>query len=375
MKTKYKIIKHAIKSKILEGAIVPHQKISSESEMMDQFGVTRHTVRLAIGELVSEGWLYREQGSGTFCADRDAQQNKQLLRPPHKSIAIITTYISEYIFPSLIRGAESYLSEKGYHVSIFNTNNNHEQEKRILETIITGNYQGVLVEPTRSGYANPNIIYYLTLAKLKIPYLMLNATYEELEPISIEVDDVQGGYKQVEHLLKLGHKEIVGLYKTDDAQGKKRLKGYIKAHRAYQVPINPKNIITFNTDEFDEAYQSLERLFNEEAPPTAVAGYNDQLIVLCLDLFRNMGVEIPEDLSVVGFDDSILTEISEVKITSIKHPKSIMGTDAARLIISLIDKQNGLHNKEIESILYDVELIERNSTRRLTDNKEIEVIS
>ncbi|WP_347835786.1 GntR family transcriptional regulator [Gracilibacillus sp. JCM 18860] len=73
MQTKYNIVKQAIKSQILDGTYQPHQKISSESELMKQFGVSRHTVRLAIGDLVNQGWLYREQGAGTFCADRSRE--------------------------------------------------------------------------------------------------------------------------------------------------------------------------------------------------------------------------------------------------------------------------------------------------------------
>src|SRR5699024_11481121 len=78
-----------------------------------------------------------------------------------KTIAIVTTYISDYIFPSIIRGAETYLSENGYNVSIFSTNNNHETEKRVLEKIISQGFDGVIVEPTQSAMSNPNINYYL----------------------------------------------------------------------------------------------------------------------------------------------------------------------------------------------------------------------
>src|SRR5690625_7496735 len=98
MTTKYNIVKRAVKSKIIDGTYIPHQKISSESELMKEFGVSRHTVRLAIGDLVTKGWLYREQGSGTFCADRSKINNGQNLGN-QKKIAIVTTYISDYIFP------------------------------------------------------------------------------------------------------------------------------------------------------------------------------------------------------------------------------------------------------------------------------------
>jgi len=98
MKTKYSIVKDSIKSKILDGTYQPHQKISSESELMKEFGVSRHTVRMAIGDLVTKGWLYSKQGSGTFCADR-TESEFQMKANHSKNIAIVTTYISDYIFP------------------------------------------------------------------------------------------------------------------------------------------------------------------------------------------------------------------------------------------------------------------------------------
>src|SRR5690625_2032428 len=139
MTTKYNMVKQAVKSRILNGTYTPHQKISSESELMKEFGVSRHTVRLAIGDLVTKGWLYREQGSGTFCANRSETED-QLNGSNSKNIAIVTTYISDYIFPSIIRGAEKYLSENGYNVSLFSTDNNHETEKNVLETILSQNF-------------------------------------------------------------------------------------------------------------------------------------------------------------------------------------------------------------------------------------------
>src|SRR5690606_10366304 len=96
--------------------------------------------------------------------------------------------------------------------------------------------------------SNPNIIYYLELERLGIPYLMINAYYEELEPVRIIMDDEKGGFLQTEHLINLGHKKIVGCFKTDDTQGIKRMKGFLKAHRQYQIPIEPGNIITYETE-------------------------------------------------------------------------------------------------------------------------------
>ncbi|MFB5661294.1 GntR family transcriptional regulator [Alteribacillus sp. HJP-4] len=372
MQTKYNRVKQAIKSKILDGTFRPHQKIGSENDLMKQFDVSRHTVRLAVGELVSQGWLYKEQGAGTFCADRSTVQ-KGIDQGSSKNIAIITTYISNYIFPSIIRGAESYLSNQNFHVTLLSTNNNHMNEKHFLERIISQNFDGVIIEPTRSAVSNPNINYYLNLERLGIPYLMINAYYEELEPLYIAMDDEKGGFMQTDHLLKAGHRNIGGFFKTDDLQGIKRMKGYVKAHRANKVPMEPNNIITYNTEEKrTKPLEELKRLLSSSSSmPTGIVCYNDELVVRLLDVLRERDLQIPSDLSIVGFDDSFLARASEVKLTTIKHPKSKLGETAGKLMLDMIKRSSGTQrNKmpELEPIIFEPELVERNSTRPLNNS-------
>jgi len=370
MSTKYTKVKTAIKSKIIDGTYTPHQKISSEYELMKEFDVSRHTVRQAIGNLVTTGWLYREQGSGTFCADRSTINDKKP-QTSQKNIAIITTYISDYIFPSIIRGAEARLSEEGYQVSIFSTNNNQENERIILEKILSQNFDGVIVEPTKSAYSNPNLSYYLNLERLSIPYNMIHASYDELEPASIVMDDEEGGLIQTEHLIKQGHTNIAGFFKTDDAQGTKRMKGFIKAHRKNNISINPNYIVTYTTEEKgikpSEKLENLLTALNHEI--TGLVCYNDELAMKLLDSLRKMNKKIPEDLSIVGYDDSPLADISEVKLTSIVHPKSDMGKAAANMIIEQIKSNKRNNYKNENSVVYSPELIIRTSTKNINQSE------
>lgn len=340
MKTKYSMVREYIEQKIMDGTYKPNKKIDSESELMKHFGVSRHTVRLAIGDLATEGWLYREQGSGTFCADRSTIK-EEAIRNDVKKIAIITTYISDYIFPSIIRGAEARLSEEGYQVSIFSTNNSYEKEKEILEKILVQHFDGIIVEPTKSAYASPNIIYYLELERLGIPYIMINAYYDTLEPIHLTVDDEKGGFLQAEYLIQHGHNHIAGFYKTDDMQGAKRLKGFLQAHRHYNKQVNPTHIITYDTEEKDtKPLNELERILKETpSSVTAIACYNDELAMELLNVIRNEKLTIPEDISIIGFDNSFFADISEVKLTSVQHPKSKMGKEAANKIMELIQSK------------------------------------
>ncbi|KIO67961.1 hypothetical protein B4064_1824 [Caldibacillus thermoamylovorans] len=375
--TKYSMVKNWIKSRVLDGTFEPNQKISSESELMKQFNVSRHTVRLALGDLVNEGLLYKEQGSGTFVSDR-LSKLQPITQFNKKNIAIVVTYISDYIFPSIIRGAESILSREGYQVSLFSTNNDHDNEKRILETIIEQRFDGAIIEPTKSAIANPNINYYLNLEALNIPYVMINAYYDELEPISVTVNDEKGGFLQTEHLIKSGHKNILGFFKTDDMQGMKRMKGFIKAHREYNLPINPKNIITYTTSEKNTkpAEYLNDILTSSSDRPTGIICYNDELAMKLLDVIRQINLQVPSDISIVGFDNSFLSEVSEVKLTTIEHPKTDLGIMAAKMILNLVQNGRNIKQKDenSESYVFEPELIVRYSTKKIVSDKDEKIV-
>ena len=362
MVAKYMQVKETIKSWILEGKILPGDKIGSESELMEKFEVSRHTVRQAIGELVHEDWLYRIQGGGTYCKDR---RQAHPSGASTKTIGVITTYISDYIFPYIIRGIESYTSEKDYSLLLTSTNNNVELEKKGLQNVMTKNIDGLIVEPTKSTYHNPNLNYYLNLERSGIPYVMINASYSELAAPTITLNDEKGGYIATEHLIKLGHKKILGLFKTDDLQGINRMKGYISAHRDHDFLPYPDMVISFTTEEKGTILQDKVRALlskNKDSRPDAIVCYNDEVALSILHVIRELGLSIPEDLSIIGYDDSQLALASEIQLTTVTHPKTELGRAAAEMLIKLIEKKD---KEPIESIVFEPELIIRNSTRQI----------
>lgn len=366
-KTKYSTVKEKITEWISNGKVSPGEKIPSENELVKMFGVSRHTIRQAVGDLVHEGWLYREQGAGTFCS----YQSKQLLEPSlpssafpapatnKKNIGVITTYISDYIFPSIIKGIESYLTAQGYSLTFACTDNNTEKERQCLQTMLSRQIDGLIVEPTKSSNHNPNINYYLELEQKNIPYLMINQFYPQLMPPHIIVNDEQGGFAATDHLIGLGHERIIGLFKTDDLQGVHRMKGFIRAFRENNVRFFQEMVIPFTTEEQDhEVLDKLERYFTAEAIPTAVVCYNDQLALAVLDMLRRLDLKVPDQVSIVGYDDSSLAEASEVKLTSVTHPKMHMGVEAAKWIVSAVEKKGNTP----PSFVYQPELVIRSST-------------
>jgi GntR family transcriptional regulator of arabinose operon len=354
---KYLQLKQEILSWLHTGKLKPNDQMPSENEIAEQFHMSRQTVRQTFGELEQEGWLYRMQGKGTFVSTPQTQKSRDV-----QTIGILTTYISDYIFPHIVRGAESALRARGYRLLLSSTDNDKDKEKESLNMMMSQPLSGLIIEPTKSAEGNPNLSYYLSLDYQHIPYLMINERYPEMNCPSLVVDDEEGGFKAAQHLIELGHCRIAGFFKTDDLQGINRLKGFIRAHHHYQIPLSPELVIHYTTEEKRQKpfASTMMLLGQKDERPTAFVCYNDELAVHLLEAVRTLGLQVPQDISLVGFDDSSLAMATEVKLTTLSHPKTELGSDAAELLINMIENKRVSGSEKGK--VYKPELIIREST-------------
>ncbi|UUZ90590.1 GntR family transcriptional regulator [Paenibacillus sp. P25] len=357
---KYLRLKQEILTWLHSGKLKPGDQMPTENEIAERYGMSRQTVRQTFSVLEQEGWLHRVQGKGTFVSN----PNERTRQEP-QTIGIITTYISDYIFPHIVRGAEAALRERGYRPLLSSTDNDKEREQESLKLMMSQPLSGLIIEPTRSAEGNPNLSYYLSLDYRNIPYLMINERYAELDCPCVKLNDEAGGYKAAEHLIRLGHRRIAGFFKMDDLQGVHRLKGFMRAHRELQVPLGPDRVVHYTTEEkksapFDAALAMLKAERAEERP-TAFVCYNDELAVRLLEAVRMAGLSVPQDISIVGFDDSPLAVATEVKLTTLSHPKSELGAQAAQMLMAMIEEPG----RREEGLVFEPELIVRESTRKV----------
>lgn len=356
---KYYQLKEYLKDLIQSGSILPKQKLPSESELVRQFKMSRHTVRHAFGELENEGWIYREQGKGTFCAYRGSKKERR--------IAVLTTYISDYIFPYIIRGIEETLCELGFSFSLASTGNNKQKEEECLKRLLEQDISGVIVEPTKSARTNVNLKYYQELDRRNIPYIFLHAAYPDLDSAYIIMDDVKGGFLATQHLLELGHRDVAGIFLADDLQGVRRQEGFISALQEYNVPLKERFLGNYTTEQmFSYPYHFTIGLLQMKNPPTAIVCYNDQIAIQVIEAIRRKNMKIPQDISVVGYDNSNLAMATEVKLTTINHPKDEMGKHVAHLIVDMIE---GKERKPC--FVYQPELIIRSSCSKVQDKNKV----
>lgn len=337
MASKYKTITAELRRQIEAGVYPPGSMLPVELTLCDKFGVSRQTIRQALALLADEGYIQRRQGSGSRVLDRKAQL-------PRRTVAVITTYISNYIFPSILREIESVLCENNATPTLFSTQNQIANERKILKTLLEGTPpDGILVEGTKTVYPNPNLDLYRQLMDRGIPMVFLHGVYPELQAPVYVLDDNFGGARQlVQYLYKKGHRSIMAMFKGDDLQGLQRYSGFVHALRDLNLSLDDRQVLWYNTENRDHLLS--EEIFANKLQPlwrncSAMVCYNDEVAARVIGLLTAKGLRIPEDMAVVSFDNSIYSELSSVPITSLSHGEHNVGRMAAELLIRLFNGQ------------------------------------
>lgn len=340
---KYEQVKKYLKEFIQQAELKYGDSMPTESELMAMFDVSRHTIRRALSDLINQGWLYTMQGSGTYVADPHADTNIS-----GKMIGVVTTYFKDYIFPEILSGIDDAISAEGYSILLGTTKNNNARERVVLNNMLNNQLAGLIVEPTRSVYPNQNIHLYETFKNRGIPVVFIHATYRGFETAYVIEDDEYAGYIATAHLLELGHRKIVGVFKQDDMQGHGRYQGYLKAHEAYGVPAQG-NLVQWYTTEESKAIASYERVVEWQRKHPDVTGivcYNDQIALRLLTTFERLGVQVPGDYSLVSFDNSNLAGKLGIKLTTVAHPKRRLGEKAAEVLLAMMQNPKA-HFEEV----------------------------
>ncbi|MGY4691165.1 substrate-binding domain-containing protein [Salibacterium sp. K-3] len=365
MKPKYQMIIDDIKSSIFSGDYKQDKKIPTESTLQSRYEVSRQTVRKAISELSNEGFLRTEKGSGTYVINQHPSNHPS--RADKKTICVITTYISDYIFPSIIRGIESRLNDDDFSLLLASTNNNVEQERNALETMLSFGVDGLIIEPTKSNLYNPNIAYYMSFKEQDVPIIMINAHYDELDVPFLCLDDVQSGYIATGELISKGHSGIGLIAKMDDLQGKYRMRGFIQAIGEAKLEFNPEHVLSYTTESKSELYADVKKFLTENKDTlTAIVCYNDEVGLEVANVCRELNIAIPDELSIIGQDNSYIAKNANIHLSTLTHPQEQMGRDAADWVIKKLQGTKNLPNETY----YQPDLVPGETIKELEDKMD-----
>lgn len=331
---KYKQIADELRSDILTG--IYKQSLPTEQELCEKYQVSRQTVRQALSMLQNDRLIERRQGSGSYIRESSVPAFAERM-----SIAVITTYISDYIFPSILREIESVCSAGNSTPLLFTTQNQVATERKILNTLLEmEELDGVLVEGTKTGFPNPNLDLYRKLIERGIPLVFFHGYYPELQDTIYVLDDnYQGGEMLVDYLYQKGHRNIAGIFKSDDIQGHQRYAGYAAALQKHGLPFDDNHVLWYDTELKNRI---IERFFEPDITIQTIKGcsavvcYNDEIASHVISVMTQSGVSIPGELAVVSFDNSQYSEMAVPRITSLSHGDNNVGKIAAQLLFCLM---------------------------------------
>ncbi|HJC34191.1 GntR family transcriptional regulator [Mediterraneibacter glycyrrhizinilyticus] len=355
MQKKYERIVSWVQTEIENGALSRGDKLPSENELMERFRVSRQTVRRAMEELTEKGVVEGRRGSGTYVTvnTRRYAAGKEI------RIAVMLTYVDTYIFPSIIKGIESVLSSEGCTLQIAMTDNAVEKERMLLKEFIhTQSVDGIIAETVKSALPNPNMELYREIENMGIPVLFVNSYYKELDIPHISMDDRKAGYLAAKHLAECGHTRIGGIFKADDGQGHLRYAGYTDALMEQEIKIRGDQVIWIDSEELRTMGEESAKFLKRLKGCTACVCYNDETAYKIVEIFRKAGHRVPEDLSVVGIDNSGLAKFCPVPLTSVENPVEKLGRTAAERMTWKI-----FRNEEMETVEFEPQLIMRNSVQ------------
>lgn len=347
---KYEAVSTAIMADIESGKYPAGAALPTEESLTAIYAVSRQTVRHALSCLAERGIIARRQGSGSTVLPK-----RQI--PATGKIAVVATYISDYIFPGQLRAVEEVLSENGYAAVLSATRNRVCTERSILAELLKDPVDGVLIEGTKSAVPNPNFDLYARLMEMGIPVVFFNGYYPALSgTYYVCADNAAGGAELVRHLVSRGHTRICGFFKSDDIQGHQRYSGFISELFRSGLIIPDENVFWYTTETKETLFSDPGEVLARIGENTAAVCYNDEIAFRLVECLLSAGKRVPQDVAVVSFDDSSLSRISRVPITSLSYGENNIGRIAAQKLVDI------LNGKKVGSEVVPWALVQRESS-------------
>jgi len=338
---------------IRDGKLKPGQRLPSMDDLAASCGVTKITVRRALLELKSEGLIYMRPAQGTYVAET-LPIRKQRSRNKVLTVGLISHVLTGEPGP--------------YHAEILTSLRTEMSTQKGNLVVLPSPDTGSPDISAQMGHANLDAVIILghfdsellrRIVRNGPPSVLVDFQLRGLRVDSISVDNTAGAEAAINHLVALGHRDIALILGPEDTFAtKQRLAGVRDALERAGVPLSSQRILQGNFL-LESGYEAMASLLKSNSLPTAVFCMNDEMAVGAIQaIHRLSSLELPRDISIIGFDDIIWGAATHPRLTTIRVDKNLMGRLAMERVLSATE--NGSHT--ITSTVIDPELLQREST-------------
>lgn len=358
-KALYLQIYDSIKELIDNRTYTADQQLPTEQELIRQFGVSRITVKRALDELEAAGYIYRRQGSGSFAMPRQDEAEERKEERFSDTIGFILPSFTSSGLSEYIQGASDEADSRGYRLSIHTTQESIVKEREYLQALPKGGIKGIIFYPTNAR-SNMDMLYALHMNRY--PVLTIDKQCEGLPIGSVVSDNFAGGLMAAERLIACGHRRIafvssVGLDAAPSV--KNRYFGYCQALQNNGIPTDPELTALDFLAEWGQQGDSfcaklVARLLERGA--TAIQAANDDVAVSLMRAAIQLGISVPDELSVVGFDNSDMASSFSIPLSTVEQPFYAIGRKAVEQVAHALET-----GSEATGSVLPVKWIERES--------------
>jgi DNA-binding LacI/PurR family transcriptional regulator len=342
-----------LRAAIARGAYRAGQAIPSERELCRSAGVSRTTVRRAIDQLVGEGLLYRVPGSGTYVGRQPAGEASQ----EHATLGLIVPSLANPYFGELATAIERECTRAGYQLLLGQSSLTGRSEAPYLARYAdNAAVKGVITIST--GGEIP-VASYEQLSRIGKPFLFVVRQAETVAADSVATDHIGGARELVRHLVGLGHRRIAyvgGL----GARPARHYLGYLEGLREAALPEDPQLQVQIDGADLERLGEDGTReLLGRGVEFSAVFAQIDLVAIGVLRALRAAGLRVPEDVSVVGFDNIPIAEHLDPPLTSVDHTVREIGRLA---VLLLLDRISGRYDGPARRVIIQPRLVVRASS-------------
>lgn len=360
MAKRYEVVLNDILDKISQGVYKSGDKLPTESSMLTYYNVSRITVQKAMNILVSRGLLERTPGRGTFVKDL----SKTHITGGHNNFYAIITPFQEPETLKIIKSAQDVMSENGQYLTVHITDYKSDDERSIINKLIEDGVSGIIVY---AMFSDVNQGYYASVARSHLPLVFIDKSVNGLTANLVLSDNQDGAYQATEYLIKNGHRQIayISYSFTWGTSLKERVQGFKQCMTDHHIPVI-EDAIAVDMYDKNAVSSRLDAIMEKHPDITAIQCGNDHIAKYAYRWAHSRGKRIPEDISIVGFDNDSFTSSMNPPMTTISQDFSLIGKEAAQLILDV--SRNGSKLKQI--IYTPVKLVERNSVMDISADSE-----
>ncbi len=263
-----------------------------------------------------------------------------------QTVGVVVTTIADPFVSEIVRGLEETGQNHGYTIILCNSNAEPRRELAAVKALREKRVDGIIVTASRIGD-----LYLPLLEDFGVPIVLINNQQTGQYVYSIGTDDVRGGQIATEYLLSLGHTRIAYIASPNNVNSSQaRMNGYRAALESRGIAFDPA-LVAEGDGRPAAAMHAVEHLFARGVRPTAIFCYNDMTAIGAMRALKQMGLRVPEDISIVGYDDIPIVEYLNPPLTTIRQRKYDMGCMAMDMLLRLLNGATDVQDITIEPTL------------------------